>query len=118
MQTNTVLKPFADLGSIGTGEFEPFERGPDSPLLFTSANIDTGEILRALGCFELGEMNDVNRSAALGDKAFHRGGQRQFGKGELQRDRTVLAGNRYGRAAVQSRQLLLEKGRVAQCGRH
>ena len=55
------LQPFLDLGAVRAGEFESFQGVGDGVLFLPGANIDAGEILRALRRLQLREMDDIDR---------------------------------------------------------
>ena len=75
MKANAVLEPPSDFGSIWAGEFEALEGAANCVFLFPRADVDAGEVLRALSGFELGEMNHVNRALAFADQTFQGLGQ-------------------------------------------
>ena len=118
MQADAVFEPFFDFRAVWAAELEPFQRGGEGVLLFAGADIEAGEILRALGGLQLGEMDDINRRFAFGGEAFERLGQGQFGIGILQRHRTIRGRNADAGQAGQAGQCLLEKRGVAQGGGH
>src|SRR5437899_358677 len=70
MQSNPVPQPFFDLRSVRAAELEALQGARDSALFLARADIDAGEILRALRRFQLREMNYVNRSFASGRQCF------------------------------------------------
>ena len=78
MNADAVAQPFLDFRPIRAGEFEAFQRAGNGILLFARAHVDAGEILRALGGFELGEVDDIHRRAPGGKEAFQSFGERQF----------------------------------------
>ena len=70
MQSNAVLEPLSNFGSVWTGEFESLKRAPNGVFFFTGANVDTREILGALRRFQLREMHDVNGAFAFAREPF------------------------------------------------
>ena len=115
---DAVLEPLADLRAVGAGKLETLNRTPDGILLLAGAHVDAGEVLGALGGFELGEVDDIDGSLALRHQAFERGGQRQLGVGIVQRHRPVLGSDGDRWAPVQTCERLLEEGGVAERGGH
>ena len=118
VQPDPVLEPFSDIRTVGAGELEAFDGATDGVLLFARADVDAGEVLRALGRLQLREVDDIDGGLALSHEAFERGGQRQLGIGVLQRHRPILGCDGDGRAPVEPGQFFLEKGRIAQRGGH
>ena len=118
VQADAVLEPLPDLRAVGAGELEAFERAAQGVLLLARADVDAGEVLRALGGFQLGEVDDIDGGLALRHQAFERRGQRQLGVGVFQRHGPVLGGDGDGGAPVQAREFRLEEGRVAERGGH
>src|SRR5262245_18512629 len=55
MQTDAVSQPLADFWSVRTAESEALQRAREGGLLVAGADIDAGEVLRALGRLELSE---------------------------------------------------------------
>ena len=65
VEADAVLEPLPDVRAVGAGELEAFERAADGVLLLARADVDAGEILRALGGLELREVDDIDRGLAL-----------------------------------------------------
>ena len=118
VQPNPVLEPPANVGAVGTGEFKPFQLAADGVFFFARADIDAGEILRALRRFQLREMHDIDGASAFAGEPFQRLGQWNFRVGELERDGTVAGLNRDRGPPIAFCEFLLEKGRLAKSRRH
>ena len=118
MQTDAVPQPLLDVGTVGTAELEAFHRAAQRRLFLAGADVEAGEILRALGRFKLGEVDHIDRGLAIGQQRFKRLGQRQFGIGVLQRHGPVRGDDGGRRPAREPRELLGEERRVTQRGRH
>lgn len=101
-------------GPYRAAELEPFERGGDRGFLLARADIDTGEILRALRGFQLREVDHIHRRPPIRCKTLQRLGQRQFRILMRQRNRPVGGRNRDGRTPGEPREFFLKKCRVAQ----
>ena len=78
-----------------------FQRAAQGGFFLARADIDAGEILRALGRFQLGEVDHINRAFALARQPFQRLGQGNFRVGIFQRHGTILGRNRHRRTPVQ-----------------
>ena len=118
MQTDPVLEPFPDVRSIRAGELEPFERAGDLVFLVTRTDVDAGEILRALGRFELRKVDDIHRRLPVGRETFQSFGQRKFRVGEFQRHRALYRSHRDRRSSVGFGQFLFKERRIAERGGH
>jgi hypothetical protein len=75
MQPDAVFEPFFDLRAVRAAELEAFQRASENVLLFAGADIEAGEILRALRRLQLGEMDDIDGGLAFGGEAFERLGR-------------------------------------------
>src|SRR6516225_1295062 len=100
MQPDAMLEPFPDFRSIRAAKLKALQGVADGGFFFTRADVDAGEVLRTLGRFELSEMDDVDRSLALGHEALQGRRQRQFRIGELKRNRAVLGTNCHRRPSI------------------
>jgi len=118
VQPDAVLEPLPNLGAVGAAELEPLQRRADGVLLLARADVDARKVLRALGRFQLGEVNHIHRRLALRHQALQRRRQRQLGIGVFQRHRPIRGRHGDGGAPVQARELRLEERRVAQRGGH
>ena len=63
MQPDAVPQPFLDFRAVRAGELEAFQRVGDRGFFLARADVDAGEILRALRRFQLREMHDIHRRA-------------------------------------------------------
>ena len=118
MQADAVPQPFFDIRPVRTAEAEPFNGLRNGFLLFAGAQIETGEILRALAGFQLGEVDDVGGYATVLGKAFDGLGERQFRVGVFERHRAVAGSHGDGGLAIQAGQRLLKERGVPERGGH
>ena len=118
MQSDAVSQPLLDLRPVGTGELDSFERVRDGGFFVARADIDAREILRALGRFQLREVDHIHGRPSVGDETFERLGERQFGILMRQRHRSVGGSYRHRRTTSESREFFLKERRVAECRGH
>ena len=85
VQSDAMFEPFPDFRTVRAGELEPFKEISNGVLLLARADVDAGEILRALRGLQLREVNDIDRAFVFGDELFQRLGQRRFGVRVFQR---------------------------------
>src|SRR6202011_3750893 len=90
MQPDAVPQPLANLRPIRAAELETLQRVGTCCFLVACADIDAGEILRALGRLELCEMHYIDGRLAAGDKTLQCLRKRSFRVSELQRHRPLL----------------------------
>ena len=90
VQADAVFEPFAYLRAIGTCKLEAFECVPQRSFFLARADIEAGEILRALSGLKLRKVDDIDRSLGLGDEIFERGGERELRIGKFQRNWTLF----------------------------
>ena len=64
VQADAVPQPVLDFRAVGAGELEAFQGVRDGGLFVAGANVDAGEILRALGRLQLGEVDHIHGGAA------------------------------------------------------
>ena len=118
MHPDAVPQPFFDFRPIGAVELEAVQLTGQRVFLVAGADVHAGEILRALGRLELGEMDDVHGAFISSDQGFQRPGQRRFAIRIIERHRAVVRLDGDGLASGQPRQFLLEERGIAQSGRH
>ena len=118
MHANALLEPRADVWPIGTGELESGQFPAKHGFFLARADVEAGEILRALSRFGLCEMHHIDRRFALAHQPFERLGQRRLRVRELERHRALDGFHRHARLPVAPGQFLLEEAGVAECGRH
>src|SRR5439155_14448064 len=59
VQPDAVLEPFPDFRTVRAGELEPFKEISNGVLLLARADVDAGEILRALRGLQLRKVNHI-----------------------------------------------------------
>ena len=62
MQPDAVTQPLADLRAIRARELESCRRVAQRRFLFPGADVDAGEVLRALGGFQLREVHHIHET--------------------------------------------------------
>ena len=107
-----------DVGTVRTAELEAFHRAAQRRFLLTGADVQAGEILRALGRFKLGEVNDIDRGLAIGQQGFEGFRQGHLRIGMLQGHGAVRGDDRGRRTPGESREFLRKERRVPQRGGH
>lgn len=118
MQTDAVAEPFFDFGPVWAGEFKSFQGGGDGVFFVACADIDAGEILGALGGFQLSKVDDVDGAFGFGDEILEGLSEGRFGVGKLERDGPGFGLNGDGGAAVQFSEFFFEEGGVPERGGH
>ena len=95
VQADALLEPLADVGAVRAGEAEALDRLRDRVLLLARAEVEAGEVLRAVRRVLLREVDDVDRRLALGDELLERLGQRDL---RSRRTRAAPAARRTSRS--------------------
>src|SRR4029434_5768472 len=102
VKADAVPEPFANVAAIRAAELEVGDARGDLGFLFLRANLEAGEILRALGGFGLREVDDVDGRLAFVHELLDRVRERDLGVGVLEGHGALAGLYRHRRATLRS----------------
>ena len=118
VQTDAMFEPAANLRAVRTGELEAFESVAESRFFLPCADIQAGEVLRALGSLQLREVDDVNWTLPFAHEPLESLCQGDLRISIIEGNGPVLRKNGDRGPGIQLRKFLLKKRGIAQRRRH